>query len=455
MHLCGDCGTEHPQVDPGSARAAGRGTRSSRRCWRPRRPAAPPGPLADGRAQLAARHRCRCWPSRSRPASASSTACSAAASCRGSVTLLGGEPGIGKSTLLLQLLAVVAGSDACTSRPRRARSRSACGPNGSAPSGPTCGWPPRRRWRRRRRRSSAPPRRWSSSTASRPIADHTLGLVPGLGRPGPGVRPAARGRGQATWRRRRARRPRHQGRRPRRPAGARARRRHRPVVRGRAPPRTAAPAGGQAPLRLDRRARPVRDDRSRAWPASPTRRRCSSPTAAPTSPGSVVVPAMDGRRPLLVEVQALTVPIPPGVPGRRNAKGLDAGRLALLLAVLQRHAGVRIADHDVYASTGRRAARSSSPARTSPWRSPWPARSRTVPRARATSSCRRGRAGRGGASGRPRQTPPRRGGADRLRAGHRPVGDARRRRHRLRRVRTVAEALRGRRESVTGGGRYR
>jgi DNA repair protein RadA/Sms len=66
--------------------------------------------------------------------------------------------------------------------------------------------------------------------------------------------------------------------------------------------------------------------------------------------GSIVVPAMDGHRPLLVEVQALTVPIPPGVPARRNAQGLDGGRLALLLAVLERRAGLRVADQDVYAS---------------------------------------------------------------------------------------------------------
>ena len=67
-------------------------------------------------------------------------------------------------------------------------------------------------------------------------------------------------------------------------------------------------------------------------------------------PGSVVVPAMDGRRPLLVEVQSLTVPVPPGAPARRSAQGLDGGRLALLLAVLERRAGVRVADQDVYAS---------------------------------------------------------------------------------------------------------
>jgi DNA repair protein RadA/Sms len=67
--------------------------------------------------------------------------------------------------------------------------------------------------------------------------------------------------------------------------------------------------------------------------------------------GSVVVAAMEGQRPLLVEVQALTVPIPPGTPPRRTAQGLDAGRLALLLAVLDRRAGLRVGSQDVYAST--------------------------------------------------------------------------------------------------------
>src|SRR4029079_16045306 len=67
--------------------------------------------------------------------------------------------------------------------------------------------------------------------------------------------------------------------------------------------------------------------------------------------GSVVVPAMEGQRPLLVEVQALAVPIPPGTPARRNAQGLDGGRLALLLAVLERRAGLRVGAEDVYAST--------------------------------------------------------------------------------------------------------
>jgi DNA repair protein RadA/Sms len=66
--------------------------------------------------------------------------------------------------------------------------------------------------------------------------------------------------------------------------------------------------------------------------------------------GSVVTATMEGQRQLLVEVQALTLPSPPGVPGRRNAQGLDGGRLSLLLAVLERRAGLRVTDQDVYAS---------------------------------------------------------------------------------------------------------
>jgi DNA repair protein RadA/Sms len=67
------------------------------------------------------------------------------------------------------------------------------------------------------------------------------------------------------------------------------------------------------------------------------------------TPGSVVFPAMEGQRPLLLELQALVVPSPLASP-RRSATGFDAGRLALLLAVLHRRAGVSLARHDVYVS---------------------------------------------------------------------------------------------------------
>ena len=67
-------------------------------------------------------------------------------------------------------------------------------------------------------------------------------------------------------------------------------------------------------------------------------------------PGSVVVPALEGQRPLLVELQALTNPVSGGAPPRRSAQGVDSGRLALLLAVLERRARVSLAGHEVYAS---------------------------------------------------------------------------------------------------------
>jgi len=65
-------------------------------------------------------------------------------------------------------------------------------------------------------------------------------------------------------------------------------------------------------------------------------------------PGSIVVPTLQGQRPLMVEVQALVAPGVPNAPGRRTAEGLDRGRLDLLLAVLAQRAGVSFVDRDVY-----------------------------------------------------------------------------------------------------------
>ena len=66
--------------------------------------------------------------------------------------------------------------------------------------------------------------------------------------------------------------------------------------------------------------------------------------------GSVVVPTIEGQRPLLVELQALTNQISSGVPARRSAQGVDQGRLSMLLAVLERRARISLANHEVYAS---------------------------------------------------------------------------------------------------------
>ncbi len=63
--------------------------------------------------------------------------------------------------------------------------------------------------------------------------------------------------------------------------------------------------------------------------------------------GSVVVPTIEGARPLLVEVQALVSPTSFGLP-RRTVNGTDPQRLSLLLAVLQKRAGVSTGQHDVY-----------------------------------------------------------------------------------------------------------
>lgn len=66
--------------------------------------------------------------------------------------------------------------------------------------------------------------------------------------------------------------------------------------------------------------------------------------------GSVVVPTIDGQRPLLVEVQALTTKVNPGVTPRRSAQGVESSRLAMLLAVLERRVGIGFASLEVYVS---------------------------------------------------------------------------------------------------------
>lgn len=63
--------------------------------------------------------------------------------------------------------------------------------------------------------------------------------------------------------------------------------------------------------------------------------------------GSVVLASMEGSRPLLVEVQALVSPSEL-VPPRRIANGIDRNRLALVLAVLARHGGVAVGTADVF-----------------------------------------------------------------------------------------------------------
>ncbi|MFW5926326.1 MAG: DNA repair protein RadA [Myxococcota bacterium] len=67
------------------------------------------------------------------------------------------------------------------------------------------------------------------------------------------------------------------------------------------------------------------------------------------APGSVVLPTAEGSRPLLVEVQSLVAPAAYGA-ARRVASGIDASRLGILLAVLDRKADIHVLDRDVFAS---------------------------------------------------------------------------------------------------------
>jgi DNA repair protein RadA/Sms len=63
--------------------------------------------------------------------------------------------------------------------------------------------------------------------------------------------------------------------------------------------------------------------------------------------GSVVIPCLEGTRPLLVEIQALVGPSPLGMP-RRTAIGVDHNRISLLVAVLGKRMGIEMGDQDIF-----------------------------------------------------------------------------------------------------------
>ena len=63
--------------------------------------------------------------------------------------------------------------------------------------------------------------------------------------------------------------------------------------------------------------------------------------------GSVVVASIEGTRPLLIELQALTTPSVFGIP-KRTANGIDYNRLAVLIAVIEKRAGIMLGTQDVY-----------------------------------------------------------------------------------------------------------
>ena len=65
------------------------------------------------------------------------------------------------------------------------------------------------------------------------------------------------------------------------------------------------------------------------------------------APGAAVVAGMEGQRPILIEIQALVAPTSLGTP-RRAVVGFDQNRLSMILAVLEAHGGLKLGMHDVY-----------------------------------------------------------------------------------------------------------
>jgi DNA repair protein RadA/Sms len=66
-----------------------------------------------------------------------------------------------------------------------------------------------------------------------------------------------------------------------------------------------------------------------------------------TTSGSVVMPSLEGSRPILIELQALVVPTSFGIP-RRTAQGVDANRISLLVAVMEKRMGIHLGNQDIF-----------------------------------------------------------------------------------------------------------
>ena len=320
----------------------------------------------------------------------------------GAVVLLAGEPGVGKSTLLLDVAARRrrAGAARSTSPARSPPPRCGCGPTASARCTTTSTSPPR----------PTSPRCSATSTRCKPdllVVDSVQTIaraeVDGVARrrhPGPrGGRGADPG-GQGARHRDRARRPRHQG---RRRSPARGVLEHLVDVvlhfEGDRHSRLRLVRGGQEPLRPGRRGRllrPVRRGHRRA--ARPER---AVPVPARTSrcPAPASPSRSRARRPLVAEVQALVDPGDRRAPAAHDVAGWTASGVAMVLAVLA-------AARPDPARTRTTSTPPPSAACGSPSRPPtWPSRSRSPSAAERSALAdrpggdRRGRPGRRDAAG--------------------------------------------------------
>ncbi len=175
-------------------------------------------------------------------------------------------------------------------------------------------------------------------------------------------------RRQGARHRHRAGRPRHQGRQRRRPARAGAPGRRGAALRGRQALLAAPGPRREEPVRRRRRGRLLRDARGRHRRGWPTRPGCSSRTHAEPVPGTCVTVAMEGRRPLVTEVQALI-----GADRRPGARGAPSPASTApgwrwCWPCCSSTAAIRLHDQEVFAATVG-GIRLTEPAPTWRWRS--------------------------------------------------------------------------------------
>ena len=271
---------------------------------------------------------------------------------RGSVLLIGGDPGIGKSTLLIQAAAALAQRRPprrSTSPARRRWRRCGCAPSGSASADAPVELAAETSVEDiiatlvagQDRRAS------SSSTRSRPCGPTTVESAPGTVTQVRGSAQALIRFAKTLRRRRHPGRPRHQGRPDRRPARGRAHGRRGALLRGRRRAPVPHPARGEEPLRPDRRDRRVRDDRRGPARGRRTRPSCSSPSAISARPAPRCSPASRARGRCWSKSRRWSR----RPRSARRAAPWSAGTRAgssMVLAVLEAHCGVRLGGHDVY-----------------------------------------------------------------------------------------------------------
>ena len=238
-------------------------------------------------------------------------------------------------------------------------------------------------------------------------------------RPGPRGGAAADGAREVRRRAGRAGRARDQGRHARRAQDPRAPGRRRAVVEGDRTGGAAPAARDEEPVRVDRGGRRVRDGRPgarrgrRPGPRVPRRSRRAGARAASSRRSS--------RAPARCSSRCRRWSSPSGAPSpRRTASGIDHNRLALLVAVLGRRAGIGLSGHDVYANLAGGLS-VNEPGLDLPLALALASSLRDRPLRRRDRRDRRGRAARRAAGRRrPRPTAPR-GRAPRVHAGRRPA----------------------------------